>query len=194
MRTGVELDNHFENLDMTLSCRRKRTRNIEDEFDESIPISKRINSLYIEGRSDCSHESSPSPDPSASETNPTDQNYKLWQQQQQQFQHLASQADCLNNTQAEVYSEATGLSNSLSAAAIPNSSLSYSTQQTAHSYLDSNHTADCAVIKKYEPELNETLNPFYYRINEVLFKAHAARIDRLTKISSSDSNHFSFSR
>ncbi|CAI9721503.1 Hypothetical predicted protein [Octopus vulgaris] len=192
MRTGVDLDSHFENLDMTLSCCRKRPRNLEDEFDESIPISKRINSLYIEGRPDCSHESTPSPDPPVAENNHPDQNYKLWQQQQ--FHHLPPQVDCLNNTQSKLYSEASGSSANMSAA-IANHPHPYNPQQqTPNSFLDTRHTADHTVIKKYEPELDESSNPFYYRINEVLFKAHAARIGRLTKTSPSDSSHFSFSR
>ncbi|CAE1307520.1 unnamed protein product [Acanthosepion pharaonis] len=170
---------------------RKRPRTQDDELDESIPISKRINSLNIESRSDCSPESAPSPDPVTAENGHSDLSFKLWQQQQQQqLQSVYAAAD----TRSKHYHQQHSTSSMSLSPILDNPHPNLHSQQQQHStpahLLHPQHNAtEQTIMKKYSPELDESSNPYYYHINEILYKAHIARLERLAKPLHSQSPH-----
>lgn len=180
MKAGLELDGPFEN--MAPSICRKRPRSQDDELDESIPISKRINSLNIEGRSDCSPESVPSPDPVAENNGYSDLSYKLWQQ------HLHSVYGTTHTAASKHYQEESTssmvLPSNLSNCHADLHSQPPQQRSTPNHLLHPQHNAATdhqTELKKYSPELDASSNPYYYHINEILYKAHIARLERLPK-------------
>ncbi|XP_074647151.1 uncharacterized protein LOC141903096 [Tubulanus polymorphus] len=164
---------------------RKRGRAVDDEIDECIPISKRINRLQI-GAVDQNMDVSNHSQYSQSSMTAQSSDVNL-QQQQQQYPNYAKPENYLSPWQ-----QMTNNNYLPSPSATENKNYNVKTSDEIYSdFRDVPPGGELVNDEEegmvYEPELGVEDNPHYYDINNVLFHAHIHRTQRL-KIQSKHSS------
>ncbi|ESO87134.1 hypothetical protein LOTGIDRAFT_154629 [Lottia gigantea] len=141
------------------SSRRKRVRSdVDEDGDESLPISKRINGLHIQPGRNGFHNNNQLTPPVNGNNHVQEEN---WHQQASEVPSLSSQLSPLG----------------VSAAQHSHHNINNNVENgQSNSSGSSNLHPD---LQGYDPELKSTDNPHYFQINEVLFRAHVERQTRI---------------
>lgn len=156
---------------------RKRQRDDDPDFDQSLPISKRINQLHIRQLYDGSETSGPS------DNTPWSSNNNVhWVDFPYQIPLPEHHFNTVPATSAPGFHVPFGTNAqdpaSFNAQGFPNHRFDMENLPAAAYCCPTNEDFDDPNKMRYEPELSPTENPFYYAANEHLFHLHVERLRR----------------
>ncbi|XP_064645655.1 uncharacterized protein LOC135498983 isoform X2 [Lineus longissimus] len=153
---------------------RKRARNADEDCDDCMPISKRINRLQIGPESEGSFQQQ---DAAMQDAGGNDQQKAMssWQQTTNN-NYLPSEMREGQQGRPDVNNPSTSGVNPGPSYEMFNSGAGV--MNAPLPVLEQNGGNCDIVCENYEPELDKNDNPHYFAVNEVLFNAHSSRLKR----------------